>query len=106
MATSDNEININFDSLLKLGYGIIDIRVKDYEITNDKAKYVIARIEGDRDTFYSDMLKFYLGKELVDKNVYELWVKILKHKINMSDDLKRDVSIKVAAIDYLENNYK
>jgi hypothetical protein len=104
MSNNGNELSINFDSFIKLGYGIIDIRVKDYEITHDKYKYVITRIEGDRDSFYQDMLKYYLGRDLIDKNVYEIWVKVLMHKINMSEDLKRDVSIKVAAIDYLENN--
>jgi hypothetical protein len=94
---------VNFDGLLKLGYGIIDVRYKDYEVSNENLKYIITRIEGDRDDFYPDMLKYYLGKDVKDRNVYDLWIKILKHKILMSDSLKRDVSIKVACIDFVEN---
>jgi len=50
------------------------------------------------------MLKYYLGKDAKDKNAYELWTNILRHKLRMSESLQRDVSIKVAAIDYLENH--
>jgi len=50
------------------------------------------------------MLKYYLGKDVKDKNPYDLWIKILKHKLKMSESLSRDVSIKVAAIDFLENH--
>ena len=104
MTSTDNEMQVNFEGLLKLGYGIIDVRYREYEISNENLKYIITRIEGDRDDFYTEMLKYYLGKELKDKNVHELWLKILRHKIQMSDTLKRDVSIKVAAIDFVENS--
>jgi hypothetical protein len=104
MANVENEIQINFDGLLKLGYGIIDVRYRDYEVSNESLKYIITRIDGDRDDFYPEMLKYFFGKEVKDRNVYDLWIKILKHKIKMSESLHRDVSIKVAAIDYIENH--
>ena len=34
----DTDININFDGLLKLGFAVIDIRCKDYEIVNKTFK--------------------------------------------------------------------
>ena len=104
MTFNDSEIQVNFEGLLKLGYGIIDVRYRDYEVSNVNLKYIITRIDGDRDDFYPEMLKYYLGKDMRDTNVYDLWTKILKHKIHMSDNLKRDVSIKVAAIDFMENS--
>ncbi|MCL2065391.1 MAG: hypothetical protein FWG98_13615 [Candidatus Cloacimonetes bacterium] len=104
MSTSENEMQVNFEGLLKLGYGIIDVRYRDYEVSNVNLKYIITRVEGDRDDFYPDMLKYYLGMDMKDKNVYDLWTKILRHKILMSENLKRDVSIKVAAIDFMENS--
>jgi len=104
MTAVNSENQVHFESLLKLGYGIIDVRYREYEISNVNMKYIITKIEGDRDDFYPEMLRYYLGKDLRDKNYYELWFKILKHKISMSENLKRDVSIKVAAIDFMENS--
>jgi len=104
MTVNENDLQVNFEGLLKLGYGIIDVRYREYEVSNVNLKYIITRIEGDRDDFYPDMLKYYLGLDMKDKNFYEIWIKILKHKILMSENLKRDVSIKVAAIDFMENS--
>ncbi len=103
MATIENENQINFDNLLKQGLAVVDVRYRNYEITNEQYKYVIVRVEGDRDAFYNNMLKQYLGKDFKDKNVYEIWSKVLKHKLELSEKLERDVPIKVATLDYFEN---
>jgi len=103
MAIADQDMQVNFEGLLKLGYGVIDVRYREFDVSNDNLKFVITRIEGDRDDFYPAMIKYYLSKEVKDKNIYELWIRILKHKIQMSDSLNRDVSIKVAAIDFMEH---
>jgi hypothetical protein len=105
MTNVQNDIQVNFDGLLKLGYGIIDVRYRDYEVSNENLKYIITKIDGDRDDFYPEMLKYYIGRDVKDKNVYEIWIEILKHKIQMSNILGRDVSIKVATIDYVENGH-
>lgn len=97
-----SEIKINFESLLKQGLGVIDVRYKDYEITRETFKYVVAFIDTDRDSFYLDMLKTYLKRDIQDKNIYDLWIRILRHKLQMSESLDRDISIKVAALDYAE----
>lgn len=99
----DTDININFDGLLKLGFAVVDIRYKDYEIVNKTFKYVIAFIEYDREEFYKNMIKEYLGKEFNGKDIYDIWIKILKHKIKLSKKLDRDISIKVAALDFIES---
>ena len=99
----DADININFDSLLKLGFAVIDIRCKDYEITKETFKYVIAFVEHDREEFYQNMIKEYLGKEFKGKDLYDIWIKILKHKIELSRKLERDISIKVVALDFIES---
>lgn len=96
--------SINFDSLLKLGYAVIDARYCDYEITKEQYKFVIARVSSDRDTFYRDMIKTYYPQFNQEKDIYEMWLNILQHKIAMSRILRRDVSIKVAVYDYLETN--
>ncbi len=94
--------DINFDSLLKLGYGVIDVRYKDYDVKSTGFKYIIVLIEKDRDTFYVDMLKDYSGKEFKQNEVLDIWKDVLEHKVKMSEILDRDVSIKVAAMDFLE----
>jgi hypothetical protein len=104
MMTNVNEIQINFDSLLKQGLAVVDVRFKDYEISDEKFKYVIVRVDGARDDFYPRMLKHYLGLDIKEKNIYNLWIEILNHKLQMSLMLNRDISIKVAAMDYYETN--
>ena len=49
------------------------------------------------------MLKEYLGKDFNGKDIYDIWIKILKHKIKLSRKLDRDISIKVAALDFIES---
>lgn len=98
----ENKIDINFDSLLKQGFGVIDVRFRNYEISDQPFKYVIVQFEGDRDEFYPTMLKHYVGQDIKDKDVFEIWISILSHKLGMSKMLNRDVSIKVAALDFAE----
>ncbi len=102
MKKDDVDIQINFESLLKQGYAVIDVRYKNYEVTDEDFKFIIVRVERDRDEFYKNMLKHYIGKRVPEKGIYELWIKILQHKLKMSETLGRDISIKVAALDYLE----
>ncbi|MCF7911390.1 MAG: hypothetical protein K9M99_02590 [Candidatus Cloacimonetes bacterium] len=98
-----NDMSINFDVLLKQGFAVIDVRYKEYEIVADGFKYVIILVDHDREDFYADMLKSYLGHDLDANNIYETWLSILKHKLKMSAMLKRDISIKVATLDFLES---
>ncbi len=92
--------HINFENLLKHGYAVIDSRYMQYEICpGTKGKYVIIKVS-DRDTFYQEMLKQYFGTDVKEKDIYALWQNILDHKMKMSVVLGRDVSIKVAALDY------
>lgn len=102
MTADKADIQINFESLLKQGFAVIDVRYKEYEITEETYKYIIIHIERDRDDFYQNMLQHYLGKKINVKNIYDLWVQILNHKLNMSRMLSRDISIKVAALDFIE----
>ena len=62
MAPMD-DFQINFENLLKLGYAVVDIRFKEYDILSDSQKVIIARVDNDRDEFYQAMLKQYTGQE-------------------------------------------
>ena len=99
------ELQINFENLLKLGYAVIDIRYKHYDLCNDTQKLVIARVDTDRDEFYQDMLKLYTSVEFKPNELFEVWTDVLLHKIRMSRILNRDIAIKVAALDYIETIY-
>ena len=99
------DFQINFENILKLGYAVVDIRYKDYDVLLESQKLIIAKVENDRDEFYSMMLKQYTGNEFKPNEIYEIWTSILKHKINMSSMLNRDIAIKVAALDYFETVY-
>lgn len=100
-----NELQINFENLLKLGYAVLDIRFKDYDLCPDSHKLVIARVDSDRDEFYQDMLKQYTAIEFKANEVSDIWTDILRHKVKMSSILNRDIAIKVAALDYIETVY-
>lgn len=99
------DFQINYENLLKLGYAVVDIRYKDYDVCNDSQKLVIARVDADRDEFYQDMLKQYTTVEFKPSEIFEIWTEILMHKIRMSRVLNRDIAIKVAALDYIETVY-
>lgn len=99
------DFQINFENLLKLGYAVVDIRYKDYDVLQESQKLIIAKVENDRDEFYVMMLKQYTGSEFKPNEIYEIWINILQHKISMSRMLNRDIAIKVAALDYFETVY-
>lgn len=100
----DKEITINFESLLKQGFAVIDARYRKYSYADDDYKFIIVQLHGktDRDGFYKDMIKDLTGNEVQPKEVMEIWTSILEHKLKMSMLLDRDISIKVAAIDFFE----
>lgn len=102
---NQDDLQINFENLLKLGYSVVDIRFKDYDVCSDTHKVIIAKVDSDRDDFYQDMLKLYTGVEFKPSELFEVWTDILKHKIKMSMVLNRDIAIKVAALDYVETVY-
>jgi len=100
--TNNFIVSIDFESLLKIGFAVIDIRVCEYDIVNDSPKYVVTKLNKERDNFYYEMLKSYQPNLEKEKDIYSLWAKILEHKLNMSTILKRDIAIKVAVFDYFE----
>jgi len=96
------EIDINYDSLLKQGLVVIDLRYRGYSCSQNYYKYVVSRIENKEGDVYINMIKEFTGVVVENTKVYSVWSKILLHKYEMSATLDRDISIKVAALDYLE----
>jgi hypothetical protein len=49
------------------------------------------------------MIKELAGVRLSERNAQEVWASILEHKWYLGERLNRDVGLRTAAVDYLEN---
>ncbi len=91
------------DELEAEGYRIIDVIAGDAPPT-EEIQYIIDKIsEEKRGTFYSDILYSLTSERFPEKEAKELWQEILRHKYVVSETLKRNIGVRVAALDYLEN---
>ena len=52
------------------------------------------------------ILREYTGATFAPAEAKTLWAKILDHKWYVSERLRRDVGLRVAAVDYVENFYE
>jgi len=99
----ENIQNKDIDELEEEGYRIIDVIAGDVKPTQE-IQYIIDKIsEEKRGSFYSDILYNLTSERFPEQEAKELWQEILRHKYMISEALKRNVGIRVAALDYLEN---
>jgi diguanylate cyclase (GGDEF)-like protein len=85
------------------GYHLIDIIAGDVQPTKE-LKYIVDKIIGERNSeFYSELLRNLTSEEFPEEKAKELWQGILHHKYIVSERLGRNVGVRVAALDYLEN---
>lgn len=85
------------------GYRIIDIIAGDIKPTKEM-QYIIDKItEEKRESFYSDILYNLTSERFNEDEAKKFWRDILQHKYIISEKLDRNVGIRVAALDYLEN---
>jgi len=68
--------------------------------------YTIEKVLENRNAPEQQVLQQLTGKIFATNEATMLLKKIKDHKWNVSEQLGRDVGIKVAAIDYFENIYK
>lgn len=52
------------------------------------------------------VLKNLVGREFEPKEAKYVWERVLDHKWYVSESLKRDIGLRVAALDYVENVYE
>lgn len=60
------------------------------------------------ETKYSDAQIFlheFTGNNFSRRDAEDIWSKVIDHKWNISENLKRDVGLRVAAVDFVENFY-
>lgn len=86
-----------FKDLLLLGHDIIE------EAGQDTAAGKIATVKPENEDFYSGLLQALMNLSFPESEAKAHWKAIVKHKWHMSEQLKRNVGIRVAALDYFQN---
>ncbi len=71
-----------------------------------KLDYAIEKILQQRLSPEQSFLKNLTGETIAKEQAKYLWNRIQDHKWNIGERLQRDVGLRVAAIDFLENFYE
>ena len=71
-----------------------------------KLDYTIEKVLKTRDFNAQKTLKTLTGKTLASKEAENVWSAVQNHKWLVSRRLGRDIGLRVAAVDYLENFHK
>lgn len=91
-----------YDEIKSAGYDVESILSGDVDAPpNIKSK--LDQILSQDKSFYSKLLKKFVGEEFQEEEARTLWKEILDHKYVVSEKLGRNVGVRVAALDYLEN---
>ena len=103
MDTNNREIETDLEKLESEGYRIIDIIAGDIKPTKE-LQYIIDKIiDKKHNSFYSDILYTITSERFSEPDAKKLWQEILQHKYITSEKLGRNIGIRVAVLDYLEN---
>jgi diguanylate cyclase (GGDEF)-like protein len=82
---------------------IIDVLGHDYEESSDLFKHVEELLKERAQSLYSDLLYTLTHLHFSEHQARHHWDKILKHKKVMTDQLGRNVGVRVALMDYFTN---
>jgi diguanylate cyclase (GGDEF)-like protein len=86
-----------------LSLDLVSAFAGDRQLTKSEQKLFDEMKTNRGDKFYGDLLYAISHQFFHPKVAYELWHHILKHKIEMSDAMNRNIKITVASLDYLCN---
>ena len=67
--------------------------------------YVIEEVKKNEPTVEQIKLKKLVGANYTKEEAKYIWGRVIDHKWYIGERLKRDVGLRVAAIDYVENFY-
>ncbi len=67
--------------------------------------YVIEEIKKNEPSLAQINLKRYAGADFAREEATYVWQRVIDHKWYMGERLKRDIGLRVAAIDFIENFY-
>ncbi len=100
---NNNEIvEILYEEIKSAGYDLEEVVSGDVIPPEDIKAKVEKLISLDKD-FYSNLIYNLVSENFEEEEAKKLWDEILKHKWEISQKLGRNVGIRVAILDYLEN---
>jgi hypothetical protein len=67
--------------------------------------YVVDEIRKNEPSDEQKYLKKYVGSNYSKEEADFIWERVIDHKWYIGERLKRDVGLRVAAVDYIENFY-
>jgi diguanylate cyclase (GGDEF)-like protein len=85
-----------------MGCDLSMVMAHDVEVPPEIEELVKERISSDPD-FYSHLLSTLIAEMYDEKEAYFLWTEIMAHKEMLTSVLGRNVGIRVATFDYLDN---
>jgi len=91
------------EELEKQGYELIDIVAGDVKPAVEIQYLVDKAIKKKGGNFYSNILFELTSERFPEEKAKALWQEILHHKYVISEKLGRNIGIRVATLDYLEN---
>jgi len=103
MNNNVNELVENiYDEIRSFGYSLEEIVSGDVSPPKEIREKVEKLISLDNN-FYSNLLYKLVSEEFSEETAKNLWFEILEHKYRVSEKLGRNIGIRVATLDYLEN---
>ena len=100
---NDQEIVNNlYEEIKSEGYSLEEIVSGDVVVPDEIKKKVDTLLSLDK-SFYSNLLYRLVSEEFEEEEAKKLWFEIIDHKWKISQQLGRNVGIRVATLDYLEN---
>lgn len=71
-----------------------------------KLDYTIEKTLNFKPNLEQKFLLEYTGKKFSEEEARGLWLRVIDHKWYISERLNRDIGLRVAAVDYVQNFYK
>ena len=67
--------------------------------------YVVEEIKKNEPSVEQKRLKKYVGADFNKEEAAFIWERVIDHKWYVGERLQRDIGLRVAAVDYVENFY-
>lgn len=67
--------------------------------------YVVEEVLKNQPSLEQSNLKKYVGADFTKEEAKYIWERVIDHKWYVGERLKRDIGLRVAAVDYVENFY-
>ncbi len=102
MAQDTHAVEDLYDEIKSYGFNIESIVSGDVSAPKNIKEKVDKLISLDQN-FYTKLLQQFVSEDFEEEEAKRLWFEILSHKYSISEKLGRNVGLKVALLDYLEN---